>query len=312
MNATNITIPGQTRFPLPLSITLCALGTIVTFENSVIVAASIRSPRLRQNIHHNLVLALSVGDLLLGVSAVSTGARLALPWLSGILPLCIVNVFLQVTGIAMSHFQTFYISFNRFLVITENRLNMVLFNGHRKYILYAVSWTGVMTFIGSIMAPVKLANRKVCNVKIVYGNNYNLFRPIFLSFNALLLGLIIVFYILTLLGVRRRYRKTAPTIPTESTSQDRSVSVVVNQRDKMEKLRTKRFVHSMKLVSIILGALMIFSGPIVFVNLSRERPHTIIISTLCATTFNSLINPIIYSWQISELRQEIRKMFRLA
>lgn len=113
MNSTNGSLPrpGANSFPVPLSVTLFSLGTIVTIENCIVMIACIRNLKLRKNIHHNLVLALSIGDLFLGVGALCTGFRLTIPVLSGVLPLCIGNVFLQVTGVAMSHFQTFYISF---------------------------------------------------------------------------------------------------------------------------------------------------------------------------------------------------------
>ena len=315
MNSTNNSLPSGTTgaFPLPLSITLCTLGAIVTTENSIIMIASLRNIKLRQNIHHNLVLALSIGDLFLGVGAICTGLRLAIPKLSAVLPLCIGNVFLQVTGVAMSHFQTFYISFNRFLVITENSLNKAMFDGYRKYIVYSISWIAVMSLNASIMSPLVQPQKKVCNVKVVYGNNYDIFRPTFLSFNALLLVLTVVFYILTLWGIRHRYRKTSPmgNAVVDSSKDQSTTSYSTNQGGKIEKVKTKRFLNSMKLVSIIIGALILFSGPIVFVNLSQERPHIVIIITLCAATVNSFINPIIYGLQIDELRQEIRKMFRL-
>lgn len=313
MNSTNDSVPrpGASSFPVPLSVTLFSLGTIVTIENCIVMIACIRNLKLRKNIHHNLVLALSIGDLFLGVGALCTGFRLTIPVLSGVLPLCIGNVFLQVTGVAMSHFQTFYISFNRFLVITESRLNTMMFDGYRKYIVYAISWTTVMSFNASIMAPLVSSKKRVCNVKTVYGNNYDIFRPTFLSFNAVLLTLTIVFYVLTLWGIRHRYRKTAPksTVTVES-SQDQSSSTYTSSGSQIEKIKARRFLNSMKLVSIIIIALMVFSGPIVFINLSQERSHIVIIMTLCAATVNSLINPIIYGLQIEDLKNEIKKMFK--
>lgn len=314
MNSTNDSLPSPaaSSFPVPLSVTLFSLGTIVTVENCIVMIACIRNLKLRKNIHHNLVLALSIGDLFLGVGAICTGFRLTVPILSGVLPLCIGNVFLQVTGVAMSHFQTFYISFNRFLVITESRLNTMMFDGYRKYIVYAISWATVMSFNASIMAPLVSSKKQVCNVKTAYGNNYDIFRPTFLSFNAVLLTLTIVFYVLTLWGIRHRYRKTAPkaTMVAESSQDQSSSSYTTSSGGQIEKIKARRFLNSMKLVSIIIIALMVFSGPIVFINLSQERSHIVIIMTLCAATVNSLINPIIYGLQIEDLKNEIKKMFK--
>lgn len=52
---------------------------------------------------------------------------------------------------------------------------MMMFDGYCKYIVYVISWIIVMFFNVFIMVLLVFLKKWVCNVKIVYGNNYDIF-----------------------------------------------------------------------------------------------------------------------------------------
>lgn len=117
------------------------LGFLVTLENFVVVLAAIRTKSLLENTHYNLVISLSVCDFILGIDVILYG-NVIVPNNDAnnedIYTVCAVHFYVNSATYHMTLVQTFFISLNRYLVITESKLNDLLWNGKRKYIVFCV------------------------------------------------------------------------------------------------------------------------------------------------------------------------------
>lgn len=69
-NATNFGIKPSSNSSVAqiVIIVIAGLGILILLENFLILVASVRNRKLRDNIQYNLVLSLSVSDFLLGVN----------------------------------------------------------------------------------------------------------------------------------------------------------------------------------------------------------------------------------------------------
>lgn len=123
-------------------IILTILGIVVTVENLIIVIAAIRNKSLRDNTHYNLVISLSVCDSVLGLNVLTFG-NLVMPNTNSndknIHLLCTFLAIVTCATYHMSLVQTLVISLNRYLVIIESKLNHILWDGNRKYIMFCVT-----------------------------------------------------------------------------------------------------------------------------------------------------------------------------
>lgn len=91
-----------------------------------------------------------------------------------------------------------------------------------------------------------------------------IFQTLYFSMNSLFLCLTIIFYILAMIVVLQRYKRTYPRIG--ATSQNVSSSSN-NGREQMNRIKRRRIVRSMKLVSIIVVDLLVLSGPMTFLGI---------------------------------------------
>lgn len=142
------------------------LGILILLENVLILVASVRNLKLRDNIYYSLFLSLSVSDFLFGVNIllyVIISMTKETKNVAFIINLCLWYITLQ-----MILLQTFCISFNLFLVISENKVNTPLWNENRKYIVYLISWTGIIIMITSLLLP----TNEMCHLTSLYGDNF--------------------------------------------------------------------------------------------------------------------------------------------
>lgn len=123
--------------------------------------------------------------------------------------------------------QTFFISLNRYLVITESKLNNILWNGKRKYITVCV--TGIAIFI--LNASILTSIMQGCDMDSILGNT--VYAVMFGSFQALTLCLMFGFYFLTLWKIYKLHQKT-----------DCNLEHIDNNRRRINRMR-KRMVKSM-------------------------------------------------------------------
>ena len=115
---------------------------------------------------------------------------------------------LFISGITLSFFQTFLISFHRFLKISETSFDQILLKNNRKYATYICIWLAVFGFNLS-MIEFRHYNAKLpfCEFTRVFGEWYPIIVTYFQIITILLMSLTITFYLLTLRQIRMRYRK---------------------------------------------------------------------------------------------------------
>ena len=283
---------------------IMGLGIMILLENFLVLVAAVRNKKLRDNIHYNLVLFLSVSDFLLGFNIllytilyidknISKETRNRI---------CIINICLWCTTIQMSLLQIFFISLNRYLVISERKLNKMLWNGNRKYVVYLVSWVGIVVIITSLLSP----TNERCHLTSFYGANFYIFQPLYFSINSFFLCMTIIFYIMALKSVLQKYRKTSPSaaIAIQNISSN-------NGQDQMYQLKRRRIIKSMKLVSTVVGTLFFLSGPMAFLGTIASFSQIGNLLLSFGVTINAVVNPVIYCTQIEELKNEIKALFKM-
>lgn len=277
-------------------IILTILGIVIVLENLVVVLASIRNKSLRENTHYNLVISLSVCDFIVGLNLLLYGNLIAPNDNSSnnkIYTVCGVYYRISSATYQLSLLQTFSISLNRYLVITESKLHHLLWNGRRKYIVFFVMW--MITFIlnSSILTFVIQG----CDINSIFGNT--VYAAMYGSFQALTLSLTFVLYFLTLCKIYKIQIKTTSNLKHADE----------NER---QNIRTrKRMVKSMKVVSFILITFMISVLPAVVLALKGVSSRLDMCILVGFSAFHSAINPAIYCSQIKDLNKEIREMFRI-
>lgn len=82
--------------------------------------------------------------------------------------------------------------------------------------------------------------------------------------------------------------------------------------DNKDRSNNKKIIDSMKLVTILLVALYTFSGPFAILNmvdLDREKYKNLYFLAFSFAVLNSLINPIVYYFKISEFEKTLKRMF---
>lgn len=80
----------SSSFPRIISVFAVIVGFAVIMINILVIAASVRNRKLRENTNYNLVLGLSSSDFLMGLSMLMIGFRLLFPTLTTMLGWCIV------------------------------------------------------------------------------------------------------------------------------------------------------------------------------------------------------------------------------
>lgn len=193
----------------------------------------------------------------------------------------------------MTLVQTFFTSLNRYLVVTESKLNDLLWNGKRKYIVFCVVWVVLFILNSSILSFVLHG----CNINSILGNA--IYAVMFGSVQALTLSLTTILYAVTLWKIYKVHKKTGCNMEETDDNTRKHIRM------------KKRMVKSMKVVSFILITLMISIIPSVVIGLKGVTSRLDILLIICFSVSNSVINPIIYCAQIDDLKKEIKTMFRI-
>lgn len=277
-------------------IVLTILGIVIVLENLVVILASIRNKSLRENTHYNLVISLSVCDFIVGLNLLLYGNMIAPNNDSSnnkINLVCGVYYRISSATYQLSLLQTFSISLNRYLVVTESKLHLILWNGRRKYIVFCVMWMLSFFLNSSILTFVVQG----CDINSIFGNI--VYAVMYGSFQALTLTLTFVLYFLTLWKIYK--------IQTKTTSNMEHIDENERQHTRMR----KRMMKSMKVVSLILITFMISVLPAVVIGLKGVSSRLDMCILVGFSAFHSAINPVIYCTQIKDLNKEIKAMFRI-
>lgn len=310
-NFTNSTIAyhRQDETHLARGVVMIALGLLIALENSAVLFVAFRNKILRENIHYNLVLSLSASDLLLGINATIFGIIHSRFWVSGfgLLTLCRINYCIGYIAFLMSIWQTFFISLNRYLVISEKKLNQLLWKGKRRYVVYCVTWICNIVLYLSMMAPKDEGGHEygdhICNPITVYGDHFAVWNDIFFALIAFSLLFTFVFYILALWNVRKRYIRTADQNPLSGSQVGARQEMAIRQRN--------RIMKSMKLVTIVLVVLIVSLCPTLALGFIPNLTPIEYLILLCFSLINSAVNPIIYCIQIDDFKKEVKKILKI-
>lgn len=288
---------------------MITFGLLVAFENSVVLFVAFRNKILRENIHYNLVLSLSASDLFLGINATIFGIIHSRFWVSGfgLLTLCRINFCIGYIAFLMSIWQTFFISLNRYLVISEKKLNQLLWKGKRKYVIYCVTWVGNFVLYFSMMSPEDEGGYEyrehICNPITVYGDNFAVYSAIFFASIAISLFFTFVFYMLALWNVRKKYSRTAGQNPHSASQNGVGRQMATRQRN--------RIMKSMKLVTIVLVVLIVSLCPTLALGFIPNLSPIEYLLLMSFSLINSVVNPIIYCTQIENFKNEVKKIFKI-
>lgn len=310
-NFTNSTIAyhRQDETHLARGVVMITLGLLIALENSAVLFVAFRNKILRENIHYNLVLSLSASDLLLGINATIFGIIHSRFWASGfgLLTLCRINYCIGYIAFLMSIWQTFFISLNRYLVISEKKLNQLLWKGKRRYVVYCVTWICNIVLYLSMLAPKDEGGHEygdhICNPITVYGEHFAVWNDIFFALIAFSLLFTFVFYMLALWNVRKRYIRTADQNPLSGSQVGARQEMAIRQRN--------RIMKSMKLVTIVLVVLIVSLCPTLALGFIPNLTPIEYLILLCFSLINSAVNPIIYCIQIDDFKKEVKKILKI-
>lgn len=305
----NLESGQQDETYLARGVVMITLGVLIALENSAVLFVAFRNKILRENIHYNLVLSLSASDLLLGINATIFGIIHSRFWVSGfgLLTLCRINYCIGYIAFLMSIWQTFFISLNRYLVISEKKLNQLLWKGKRRYVVYSVTWVFNLVLYLSMMSPKSEGGHEygehICNPITVYGDYFVVWNAIFCASIAISLLFTFIFYMLALWNVRKRYSRTADQNQLSGHQFGALQQMAIRQRN--------RIMKSMKLVTIVLVVLIVSLCPTLALGFTPILPPMEYLLLLCFSLINSAVNPIIYCIQIEDFKNEVKKIFKI-
>lgn len=272
-------------------IILTIIGIVVTVENLIVVIAAVRNKSLRDNTHYNLVISLSVCDFVLGLNVLMFG-NVIMPNSNTndecIHLLCAIINILSCATYHMSLVQTLFISLNRYLVMTESKLNHILWDGNRKYIMFCVTWMVTIVLNASTLTFLMQG----CAMNSLFSNTA--YAVVLNSIQTLVVSPTFVLYFLTLWKIYRLHNKTC----------------IDDNPDRNIRTR-KRMIKSMKVVSLILITFVISIIPAVVLGIKGVTSRFDMVMLICFSASNSAVNPIIYCTQIEDLNKEIKAMFRI-
>lgn len=323
-NTTSITSTQTSTDFIILSSCLTVIGCIVVIMNLTVFCAAVQISLFRKSAHYNLVLGLTFADCCGSLGLLLTGIRLASVTVFKIIPLCIINIVLLEVGIITSFNQTFLICLNRYLVMTTKGRDFKIFQGKYRYLLYASHWTEAVLIAASFFdkESVLQKSKNGCNLYVFYGDNFEYFRIVFCTTCMITVTMTVVFYIRTLLTIRGALPSVHPQDLNKPTPTGQDIRTSSNEPQASGGMtsysasnKTVLENHAVKvrkttnIVGILLLSLLLFTGPMIIINLVDRVSHTVMLVTDSLTTINSMINPIIYCAHLHVLREKLKTMF---
>lgn len=298
MNMTMIPIndssSGYDMLPKYIAVTFSFVGITVVILNLIVIVIAYSSKELRQNTYLNLILTLSVNDFLFGLSTLFSGIRMFSIKLDKQRELCIISSIIIPICLLMTLYQSFLISLHRYLVISESDWDKTLFEKKRSFIWYMTGWVVIIVSQVILISPMTDFG-STCTVENIFNENKSLIVLIVAISEFVLIFLILVFYCSTMVIFKKHHLNT-------------SNSTISNT---ILKARRKKFLKSMKSVSILLLALFILSGPMVvrnFFEVFNPLPGNVSFIAFVLTNMNSLVNPLIYFFNLVEFKTALSRI----
>lgn len=285
---------GDDMLPKYIALTFSFVGMTVVILNLIVIVIAYSSKELRQNTYLNLILTLSVNDFLFGLSTLFTGIRMFSIKLDKQRELCIISSIIIPICLLMTLYQSFLISLHRYLIISESDWDKTLFEKKRSFIWYMTGWVVIIVSQVSLISPMSDFG-STCTVDNIFNENKSLIVLIVAISEFVLIFLILVFYCSTMVIFKKHHLNT-------------SNSTISNT---ILKARRKKFLKSMKSVSILLLALFILSGPMVvrnFFEVFNPLPGNVSFIAFVLTNMNSLVNPLIYFFNLVEFKTALGRI----
>lgn len=160
-------------------------------------------------------------------------------------------------------------------------------------------WVVLIASVSAFVSPVSAANG-LCYHGVVFGGRLYEARMFYTAISISFIIATLVFYCLAMYSLRARYLQMSSTFLKYSNT------------DNKDRSNNKKIIDSMKLVTILLVALYTFSGPFAILNmvdLDREKYKNLYFLAFSFAVLNSLINPIVYYFKISEFEKTLKRMF---
>jgi hypothetical protein len=309
---------------VPAFITALVLGLTImmTLLNLTVVILFLKTRAIRENSHYNLVAFLSVSDLTLGVAGTIACFNLLIPVSAKTFIPCLLSALLGFGAVFMSLFETFLICVHRFLVSINSVWTHRIFQGKRKYAIYAISWVGVLVFVFTPISPTPRVRLGICDIIEIYGENYHIVFRVYGVLAMVLFITTILLYIATLHNVRKRYMKTfafqmenrEPKREHNRSTNEAATSSMEAATSSVNASRRLKAFESLKVVGIVLLLFTVFTGPYVIYmfmtvfNFQQSVVPIVIVGGL--TCINSTLNPLVYSWRIDPLRKKFKILFQ--
>lgn len=154
-------------------------------------------------------------------------------------------------------------------------------------------WVTVIVPLSFLISPQPNKVDHICLFDTVFFENRYIVFCIIAIPEFVCMFLILVFYCAAMYSLKKHYLNV-----TNSTNSDR---ILENKR--------KKFLKSMKSVSVLLLALLIFSGPNLmqsFLSIIQVGSKESLFITFALTNIKSLLNPLIYFMNIVEFKDALK------
>lgn len=329
------------QMDIPVLVSVSVIGFLSSTLNGGVFILVIKTTEIRSNPYHFLVMMLSVSDFFVGLSNVFICPRILTPSsMHTSRVLVVAQTFMLTNGLYLSLLQIFLISLQRFTVVCTQKWNRYVFCGNRKYVVCIISWLLVVTSNVSLVSPPDRDYNRFKDrfVSFVYSGRFVAFS----FYNRLLTLSLLVstlsLYFITTRHVIKNYNQVGPGkgAPTQTSivqlrlTQMRVVTITAREANCHQNLppseevipqisritytsnlhdfRHKKVKNTLLLVGLLITFLFVLTGPLMIAVWIDDSSQFLRIS-FCVCTINSLANPFIYLWKLTNVRNFVKSAF---
>lgn len=319
------------QMDIPVLVSVSVIGFLSSTLNGGVFILVIKTTEIRSNPYHFLVMMLSVSDFFVGLSNVFICPRILTPSsMHTSRVLVVAQTFMLTNGLYLSLLQIFLISLQRFTVVCTQKWNRYVFCGNRKYVVCIISWLLVVTSNVSLVSPPDRDYNRFKDrfVSFVYSGRFVAFS----FYNRLLTLSLLVstlsLYFITTRHVIKNYNQVGPG--QGAPTQMRVVTITVREANCQQNLppseevipqisritytsnlhdfRHKKVKDTLLLVGLLITVLFVLTGPLMIAVWIDDSSQFLRIS-FCVCTINSLANPFIYLWKLTNVRNFVKSAF---
>ena len=264
-------------------------------ENVSVFIILMVNRKLRTGNHTFIFISLSFSDAVFGLALVFVAAESKFSLSNG--RFCPLWLFLAVLPMSISLCQTLVICIDRFCTLQSQHKYRNLFNGKKKYVATLAVWLFNIGYFLIVFLTLGSDNKmKTCSDDFIFRNNLRLYKilqcivilPVYIS--------VLVLYFKILIQLRYKLSVINQGVPPETKTNSKT-------KPKHGISSSQYLVSSVKTVSIIVVALLVFIGPfIVEICVESLTEYKITSYVKFCTIINAFMNPFVYLWRISDFR----------